>query len=83
MSKLIFTKYTLEIFPFKCHSEIHLFPPFRIQIHDWVPAMGPSLLPGGRETKQDSERYNEVKYKYLNGYVLVIWGKLAGEVYAI
>lgn len=45
--------------------------------------MGPSLLPGGGETKQDSERYNEVKYKYLNGYVLVIWGKLAGEVYAI
>ena len=45
--------------------------------------MGPSLLSSGGETKQDSERYNEVKYKYLNGYALVILGKLAGKVYAI
>lgn len=39
--------------------------------------MRPSLLSSGGETKQDSECYNEVKYKYLDGYALVILGKLA------
>ena len=45
--------------------------------------MGPSLLSSGGETKQESERYNEVKYKYLDGYALVILGKLTGRVYTI